>query len=500
MENQERLDLVEESKNSKNKRIVDILDRKDYFMGKISEYQSSQLSNKRTSFGQEDQSKAVHGSDMSVCVRVRPVLAHEKQAGLFSTVLADNPKVHLVEPKFDVKGNPKLQSSLFDVDYAFGPDHVTKQLYDCVAGPVVDLALKGGVCTVFAYGQTGSGKTWTITGLLDLLSQDIVSKCQEGNIELTLSLFELLGNNATDLLGQKSKLEIMEDKFGHVNVVGLHQEMIYSSEQLIGVTQQGMCHRKTAVTFKNDTSSRSHAIFSLTMKFKDFPEAENGKIFVVDLAGSENAADIQFHDRSRLVETKCINQSLMALKDCIRNRALSAINVDKFYHVPYRMSKLTLLLKDAFEVESHRLCKTVVIANVSPTVIDAAMTANTLRYVAPLKIGQANRKKLKKNPENPANWTNETLRNWVKSQTRFGVDEQILCPFESGMQILRLPEVEFIQRVLKGNKKLDEKKAKVFYTKLWKIFVDARTADRKQKLKPKINHKRRMEEQDEAMM
>ena len=56
-------------------------------------------------------------------------------------------------------------------------------------------------------------------------------------------------------------------------------------------------------------------------------------------------------------ETKQINASLMALKECIRNRALSAANLDKFYHVPYRQSKLTLLLKDAFEVESRRHCK-----------------------------------------------------------------------------------------------------------------------------------------------
>ena len=67
--------------------------------------------------------------------------------------------------------------------------------------------------------------------------------------------------------------------------------------------------------------------------------------------------------------------------------------MDKYYHVPYRLSKLTLLLKDAFELESRRLCKTVVIANVAPSVVDCAMSLNTLRYVTPLKIGQINREK-----------------------------------------------------------------------------------------------------------
>lgn len=53
----------------------------------------------------------------------------------------------------------------------------------------------------------------------------------------------------------------------------------------------------------------------------------------------------------------------------------------KFYHVPYRQSRLTMLMKDAFEVESHRRCKTVVFANVSPSVADMSMTINTLRLV-----------------------------------------------------------------------------------------------------------------------
>ena len=86
-------------------------------------------------------------------------------------------------------------------------------------------------------------------------------------------------------------------------------------------------------------------------------------------------------------QTQHINKSLMALKECIRNRALSALNPDKNYHIPYRNSKLTLILKDSFELMSNKHCKTTIIANVAPSVSDLAMTKNTLRFVAPIKIG-----------------------------------------------------------------------------------------------------------------
>ena len=77
----------------------------------------------------------------------------------------------------------------------------------------------------------------------------------------------------------------------------------------------------------------------------------------------------------------------MALKDCIRNRALSVMNDDMSIHIPYRNSKLTLLLKESFELCSNKHTKTVVFANVGPSCSDVAMTKNTLRFVTPIKVG-----------------------------------------------------------------------------------------------------------------
>jgi len=96
---------------------------------------------------------------------------------------------------------------------------------------------------------------------------------------------------------------------------------------------------------------------------------------------------MQFHDKELVKQTQHINKSLMALKDCIRNRALSVVNDDMSIHIPYRNSKLTLLLKESFELMSNKHSKTVIIANVGPSVSDLAMTKNTLRFVTPIKVG-----------------------------------------------------------------------------------------------------------------
>ena len=111
-----------------------------------------------------------------------------------------------------------------------------------------------------------------------------------------------------------------------------------------------------------------------------------------------------------------INKSLMALKDCIRNRALAVVEPQNIPHIPYRNSKLTLMLKDSFELESTKHCKTVIIANVSPSVSDLAATKNTLRFIVPIKIGSGLKKNLdhlKPDVKNPATWDNQMLRDFL---------------------------------------------------------------------------------------
>lgn len=95
----------------------------------------------------------------------------------------------------------------------------------------------------------------------------------------------------------------------------------------------------------------------------------------MDLAGSERGSDTKSHNSQRRAESADINTSLLSLKECIR--ALG----QKSAHVPYRGSKLTLILKDCFSPNS----KTTMIATVSPGASSTDHSLNTLRYADRIK-------------------------------------------------------------------------------------------------------------------
>lgn len=137
--------------------------------------------------------------------------------------------------------------------------------------------------------------------------------------------------------------------------------------------------RTTHATEANDTSSRSHAICQIILRDKATGKLR-GKLSLVDLAGSERGNDTKSHSTQRRTESAEINTSLLALKECVR--ALDNNKSGSNKHVPYRASKLTLILKDCF---TSALAKTTMIATVSPGASSADHTLNTLRYADRIK-------------------------------------------------------------------------------------------------------------------
>jgi len=148
--------------------------------------------------------------------------------------------------------------------------------------------------------------------------------------------------------------------------------------------------RTTKSTTSNDTSSRSHAICEISLT--DAKCYERGKIILVDLAGSERAQDCQSNNRMRRLEGAEINKSLLALKECIRGMNAKA------RHVPFRASKLTMVLRDSF-ISKAKNSRIIMIACVAPNSFSADHTINTLRYADRLK--EKNSKPVKFKPRAP---------------------------------------------------------------------------------------------------
>ena len=106
----------------------------------------------------------------------------------------------------------------------------------------------------------------------------------------------------------------------------------------------------------------------------------------MDLAGSERAQDTKSNNRQRRIEGAQINQSLLALKECLR-----AMN-NKSVHIPFRASKLTLGLRDAF-MDKSDMNRIIMISCICPGSNSAEHSLNTLRYSQRLKEKQFLQKK-----------------------------------------------------------------------------------------------------------
>lgn len=202
------------------------------------------------------------------------------------------------------------------------------------------------------------------------------------------------GGRCQDLLNERNKLIVREDGNGEVVVADLLEVQVSSAEDMLAVIDSGNRKRTTHATESNEESSRSHAICQIVLKKIDAKGRSRmlGKLSLIDLAGSERGADTKSHNRTRRMEGAEINKSLLALKECVR--ALDSNSS----HVPYRASKLTLVLKDSFTKGSSR---TVMIVNISPAASSADHTLNTLRYADRIKetqVGDGQREDKERSP------------------------------------------------------------------------------------------------------
>lgn len=350
---------------------------------------------------------------MKVAVHIRPLIGDEKLQGCKDCVSV-------------VSGKPQVQigTHSFTFDHVYGSigSHPSSMFDECVA-PLVDGLFHGYNATVLAYGQTGSGKTYTMgtsfkdgsdNGLIPQVMNALFSKIEtlkhQTEFQLHVSFIEILKEEVRDLLDAdcvnksestnghvgkltvpgKPPIQIRETSNGVITLAGTTEVDVSSLKEMASYLEQGSLNRATGSTNMNNQSSRSHAIFTITLeqmrKLNPVIPGDNGvietmseeylcaKLHLVDLAGSERAKRTG-SDGMRFKEGVHINKGLLALGNVI-----SALGDEKKrkegVHVPYRDSKLTRLLQDSLGGNS----RTVMIACISPADINAEETLNTLKY------------------------------------------------------------------------------------------------------------------------
>lgn len=290
----------------------------------------------------------------------------------------------LSEKNGDVKTSTELmETRAFTFDKVFGFDSTQSQIFAEVKDAIGSI-LAGFNGAIMAYGQTSAGKSHTMEG--NTSSKDslgIIPRCINGIFEeieraelniqfqVLISYYEIYCEKIRDLLNpSQSNMKVRENKASFL-IQDITEISVTDSQSCFRVIEMGKTNRATSPTLMNAESSRSHSIFSITIEQRntDTGRFRKGKLFLVDLAGSEKVSKTGASGL-RLEEAKNINSSLTTLGMVIN--ALS----DGSSHVPYRDSKLTMLLMEALGGNS----KTTLIICCNPEAKHSPETISTLRF------------------------------------------------------------------------------------------------------------------------
>lgn len=326
--------------------------------------------------------------NIRVVVRCRPLNEKEQAAGCQSIVSVDPVQGSItVTNTHSSHGEPP---KMFTFDTVFGADSNQMEVYNQAARPIIENVLEGYNGTIFAYGQTGTGKTYTMAGdrsipeLKGIIPNSfahifghIAKAGEDKKFLVRASYLEIYNEEVRDLLGkdQTARLEVKERPDIGVYVRGLSSCVVKTADELDRIMTLGNKNRAVGATNMNAHSSRSHAIFSITVECSERgadgrQHVHVGKLHLVDLAGSERQSKSGASGQ-RLKEASQINLSLSTLGNVI-----SALVDGKSTHVPYRNSKLTRLLQDSLGGNA----KTVMCTNIGPADYNYDETISALRY------------------------------------------------------------------------------------------------------------------------
>ena len=295
---------------------------------------------------------------IKVCCRFRKEFDHPEE-DYDKWIFEDETSTIYYGDKFD------KNCKKWTYDYILPPETTQEQMNEKVAKKTVLDFTDGYNGTIFAYGQSGSGKTYSMLGhesILDNLSADknnelygiipravfqifdILNEFTRNGTKwkLTLSYIEIYNEKIKCLLSKKDGLKIREDP--HDGFIIPEKDTIdcLSPSNIFEGIKLANKNRATGATNQNEHSSRSHAILQLQLIYNSIDgQVRKSFLSLVDLAGSERIAKTGAEGQ-RLKEAQKINQSLTTL-----GMVIMALTTPGTKHVPFRNSKLTLILKDS---------------------------------------------------------------------------------------------------------------------------------------------------------
>uniref|UniRef100_A0A8C2WQ21 Kinesin family member 1B n=1 Tax=Cyclopterus lumpus TaxID=8103 RepID=A0A8C2WQ21_CYCLU len=340
------------------------------------------------------------GASVKVAVRVRPFNSREMGKDSKCIIQMQGKTTTILNPKA-----PKEPAKTFSFDYSYW-SHTTPEdtsfasqnlVYNDIGKEMLAHAFEGYNVCIFAYGQTGSGKSYTMMGrqeegqegIIPMLCEDLFEKINEHtnkeqlSYSVEVSYMEIYCERVRDLLNPKNKgnLRVREHPLLGPYVEDLSKLAVTSYTDIADLMDAGNKARTVAATNMNETSSRSHAVFTIVFTQKkhdsetDLSTEKVSKISLVDLAGSERA-DSTGATGTRLKEGANINKSLTTLGKVISALAEVSKKKKKTDFIPYRDSVLTWLLRENLGGNS----RTAMVAALSPADINYDETLSTLRY------------------------------------------------------------------------------------------------------------------------
>jgi Kinesin motor domain/RhoGEF domain len=334
---------------------------------------------------------------VNLFMRVRPFINDvERDLGTSCLEVEDDVAVLTVEEDDPA---PRTWQKVGVYDAIFGEDATQADVFDRVGQETLGAVFSGYNAALFAYGCTGAGKTHTVVGdfedperigllprmlhaIYDVLDYEY-ELFEESSVGI--SYLQVYNNEVQDLQAEDTtkNLKVTVDKDGHTVAKGAIVTEVKSAAEALKIAAEADQKRVVRSHKMNDLSSRSHAIFlvHLTTKRVDQQSTKKAVLYLIDLAGSENAKDTGASGDA-LIECRHINQSLTALGRVVTTLIDNKSRVKK-QPVPFRETKLTHLLTDI--LSGDFVCSIILNASPSPANNQADLTAKTMAFGAGVK-------------------------------------------------------------------------------------------------------------------